>query len=353
MISIRNVSRDWGLGFSLRGINLDIEEGEYFVLLGPTAAGKTLLLEMIAGFYAPDQGEIWIGGTEATRLPPEKRAVGFVYQDYALFPHLTAGENVEFGLCLRGRPDAKEKADWLLEKLGVTYLAKRRIQTLSGGEQQRVAIARALATEPRVLLLDEPLSSLDLLTQEKTRRMLKRVQRDMGVTVVHVTHNQSEAMVLADRIGVIMDGELIQVGPPSEVFTRPLTRKAAEFLGVENMLPGRIVSTREGIAVIDLDGTEVQVVTHLKDGPVEVFIRPEEIILSDNPISTSARNLLMSEVVEVNVEGALAKVFLEMGITALITRRSAEEMEIIPGRRIFATFKATAPHVIPRDGGDV
>ena len=347
------MSRDWGLGFSLREINLDIREGEYFVLLGPTAAGKTLLLEMIAGFYAPDQGVIWIGGVEATRLPPEKREVGFVYQDYALFPHLTAGENVEFGLRLRGRPDAREKADRLLEKLGVTYLAKRRIQTLSGGEQQRVAIARALATEPRVLLLDEPLSSLDLKTQEKTRGMLRRVQRDLGVTVVHVTHNQSEAMVLADRIGVIMDGELIQVGPPSEVFTRPLTRKAAEFLGVENILPGRIVSSREGIAVIDLDGTEVQVVTHLKDGPVEVFIRPEEIILSDNPISTSARNLLTSEVVEVNVEGALARVFLERGITALITRRSAEEMEIRPGRRLFATFKATAPHVIPRDGGDV
>lgn len=232
MISIKGLSRDWGHEFSLKKIDLKIEKNEYFVLLGPTAAGKTLLLELIAGFYAPDRGEIWIDGVRATHLPPEKRRVGFVYQDYALFPHMTVRDNVEFGLRLKGRLDAEKRAKELMEKFGVSYLAERKPNTLSGGEKQRVAIARALAIDPEVLLLDEPLSALDRRTQEQTRAELKRVQEETGITAVHVTHNQAEAILLADRIGLMMEGELVQVGTAEEVFTRPATRKVAEFLGV-------------------------------------------------------------------------------------------------------------------------
>jgi len=232
LISIRDLSRDWGREFSLKKIDLKIERSEYFVLLGPTAAGKTLLLELIAGFYAPDRGEIWIDGIEATHLPPEKRRVGFVYQDYALFPHMTVQDNVEFGLRLRGRLDAENRAKELMETFEVSYLAKRKPNTLSGGEKQRVAIARALAIDPEVLLLDEPLSALDLRTQEQTRAELKRVQKETGITAVHVTHNQVEAILLADRIGLMMEGELVQVGTAEDVFTRPATREVAEFLGV-------------------------------------------------------------------------------------------------------------------------
>ncbi|MHC1631123.1 MAG: ATP-binding cassette domain-containing protein [Methanotrichaceae archaeon] len=335
----------------MRDVNLDVKRGEYFVLLGPTAAGKTLLLELIAGFYVPDHGEIWINGTKATQLPPEKRNVGFVYQDYALFPHLTVRENVEFGLRLKKRSDTRTRVDQLLEEFGVSYLSERFPDTLSGGEQQKVAIARALATEPQVLLLDEPLSALDLRTQEKTRKELKKVQRDLGFTAVHVTHSQPEAMALGDRIGVMMGGELVQVGASREVFTKPTNRKIAEFLGVENILFGEIVSHQEGIATIDLGSTRIQAVTELTSGPVEVFIRPEDIILSRSPISTSARNLLECEVIEAIQEGVLARVSLEEGITALITRRSLNELEICPGCKIFATFKASAPHVIPLDKG--
>jgi molybdate/tungstate transport system ATP-binding protein len=349
LIKIRHLSRDWGQEFSLVDIDLKIEEGEYFVLLGPTAAGKTLLLELIAGFYIPDKGEIWIDGEKVTRLPPEERGVGFVYQDYALFPHLTVRENVEFGLHLRKDNSARARAELLLDELGVAHLAHRRPSTLSGGEQQRVAIARALATNPRILLLDEPLGALDLRTQEKTRRELKRVQRERGITAIHVTHSQSEAVVLADRIGVMMEGRIVQVGTPSEVFSRPSNRVVADFLGVENILSGEIVSHREGIAVVDTGGAELQVVTSLSGGKVEVFIRPEDVILSKNPINTSARNLLECRVEEVISEGALARVILDRDITALVTRRSLEEMKIEQGSRVFATFKASAPHIIPLD----
>jgi len=350
MISIRNVSRDWGDEFSLKNINLEVEEGEYFVLLGPTAAGKTLLLELVAGFYRPDHGEIWIGGVEATELPPEKRGVGFVYQDYALFPHLNVRKNVEFGLRLQGHFDPKNKAESLIETFGVGYLMERKPDTLSGGEQQRVAIARALAIDPRVLLLDEPLSALDQRTQERTRKDLKKIQQELGYTTLHVTHNQPEAIILADRIGVMMEGKLVQVGTSKEVFAHPVTREVAEFLGAENVLFGRIVSSEGGIAVVDLGEIEIEARSDLEEGSVEVFIRPEDVILSRERISTSARNLLESEVVEVSCEGVLAKVFLENGIKALVTRRSLEEMEIGPESRVFATFKASAPHVIPADG---
>lgn len=349
LIFIQNVSRDWGKEFSLVDVNLEIEEGEYFVLLGPTAAGKTLLLELIAGFYAPDKGDIWIDGKEATNLPPEDRKVGFVYQDYALFPHLTVKENVEFGLNLKGHPDVRGRAEELLDMLEVSYLAERRPKTLSGGEQQRVAIARALAIEPRVLLLDEPLSALDLRTQEKTRRELKRVQRELGITAIHVTHSQPEALSLGDRIGVMMEGRLVQVGPTRDVFMRPSNRKIADFLGVENILCGRVTSNQKGIATIDLGGDEVQVVTEIEKGAVEVLIRPEDVILSKDLISTSTRNSLACEVVEISQEGVLNRVFLDNDIVALVTQRSLDELKIRPKSKLFATFKASTPHIIHLD----
>lgn len=232
MIRIRNLYKDWK-EFALKNINLEIEQGEYFVILGPTGAGKTMLLETIAGFHIPDSGDVWIGGRDVTNLAPERRRVGFIYQDYSLFPHFTVEENIEFGLKLKksASSDAnKNKTAEIMDWLGVSHLAHRYPTTLSGGEQQKVAIARAVAVEPSLLLLDEPLAALDRRTRDYLRVELKRVKEELDITMVHVTHDQTEAMVLGDRVAVMMNGQIRQVGTPFEIFNKPLDEAIADFV---------------------------------------------------------------------------------------------------------------------------
>ena len=255
MIGIKNLSKDWK-EFSLKDINLEVKKGEYFVILGPTGAGKTLLLETIAGFYFPDSGGVWIEGQNVTNLPAERRGIGFIYQDYSLFPHLTVEENIEFGLKLRksasqdtNRKRVKEIMDWLC----ISHLAHRYPATLSGGEQQKVAIARAIATEPSILLLDEPLAALDRRTSDYLREELKRVKLKSGIIMVHVTHDHTEAMVLADRIAVMMNGRIMQVGTPYEIFNKPQNEEIADFVGVENILSGVVRANNNGVAEIEVD----------------------------------------------------------------------------------------------------
>ena len=204
MIEVRNLSKDWK-EFSLKDINLEVKKGEYFVILGPTGAGKTLLLETIAGSHFPDSGEVWVEGQNVTNLPPERRGIGFIYQDYSLFPHFTVEENIRFGLKLRksasqdtNRKRVKEIMDWL----SISHLAHCYPTTLSGGEQQKVAIARAIATEPSILLLDEPLAALDRRTSDYLREELKRVKLKSGITMVHVTHSLNDLRVVTGELKV-------------------------------------------------------------------------------------------------------------------------------------------------------
>ncbi|NMX22290.1 sulfate ABC transporter ATP-binding protein [ANME-1 cluster archaeon GoMg4] len=352
MIEVRALYRDWK-EFSLKDINLKIKKGEYFVILGPTGAGKTLLLETIAGFYIPDRGEVRIDGRDVTIIPPERRRIGFIYQDYSLFPHLNVEQNIEFGLKLKksasqdtNRKRVKEIMDWL----SISHLAHRYPATLSGGEQQKVAIGRAIAIEPSILLLDEPLSALDRRTQDYLREELKRVKEEFGITMVHVTHDQTEALVLADRIAVMMQGRIMQVGTPHEIFNKPVNEELADFVGIENVLCGVVRNNVNGIAEIEVDtGGTIFAVSEYRDGVVKVFIRPEDIILSASIGDSSARNVITGRIMGLHDMGPLTRVKVDSErseLVALITKQSREELGLNEGDGVYATFKATSVHVV-------
>jgi iron(III) transport system ATP-binding protein len=261
---------------------LEVAVGEFVSLLGPSGCGKTTLLRMIAGFETPTAGEIYLAGQQVTPLPPNARDTAMVFQSYALFPHLDVFENVAFGLRVRGVPDG-EMAGRVAEALhlvGLTGLERRSPDQLSGGQQQRVALARAVVTRPRVLLLDEPLSNLDAKLREQMRVELRRIQRALGITAIYVTHDQVEAMTLADRIVVLERGRIQQVAPPAELYARPANPFVSEFVGKVNLLEGRAAGMDDGHCRVALDGLEarVPVSTAVPNGArVGLVVRPETV----------------------------------------------------------------------------
>ncbi|MGB2727690.1 MAG: tungstate ABC transporter ATP-binding protein WtpC [Halobacteriota archaeon] len=349
MIEVKEVHKDWK-EFSLKGINLEIKKEEYFVILGPTGAGKTLLLETIAGFHSPDSGEVRIDGHDVTNLPPERRRIGFIYQDYSLFPHFNVEQNIEFGLKLRksaSQDTNRKRLEEIMDWLDITHLAHRYPATLSGGEQQKIAIARAIAIEPSVLLLDEPLAALDLRTRDYLREELKRVKLELGITMLHVTHDQTEAMVLADRIAVMMKGRIMQVGTPYEIFNKPQNEEIADFVGVENILSGVVRSNENGVAEIVVDtGYNIFAVSDYHAGTVKSFIRPEDIILSEKREESSARNVISARIEGMSDMGPLTRVRMDNSLVALITKQSRESLGLRKGDEVYATFKATSVHVV-------
>ncbi|HJH29141.1 MAG TPA: ATP-binding cassette domain-containing protein [Methanosarcinaceae archaeon] len=349
MIRIKELHRIWK-EFKLAGINLEIADGEYFVILGPTGAGKTLLLELIAGFYRPDGGDIYIGDKNVTGLPPEKRNIGFLYQDYSLFPHMNAEKNIEFGMRMRGvknRDTVKKIAGYL----NIGHLLHRYSQTLSGGEQQRVALARVLVIDPDVLLLDEPLSALDPGTQDATRKILKSIHSDSNLTVIHVTHDQTEARILADRVAVMMDGRIVQVGTPDEVFDKPVNDEVAHFVGVENVLKGEVIESSNGVCVLDIGGKVLEAVSECATGDtVYACLRPENVTLSKTGVNSSARNSFKGSLLEVERMGALVRAKVDMDgsflLNAFVTNQSADELGLTCGETVVVSFKASAVHVV-------
>ena len=255
---LEQLDKSFGTQAVLRGLSLAVEKGEILALLGPSGSGKTTALRLIAGFEAPDRGRLLVGNEEVTALPPERRNFGMVFQHYALFPHLTVGENVAFGLASRGKTDKQETARRVAEALALVELpgfADRRVGEISGGQQQRVALARALAPEPRVLLLDEPLSNLDPTLRERTRRELRRAIQRVGITTVLVTHEQEEAFHLGDRVAVLQGGVLHQVGTPEDLYERPATRFVATFVGRASVLPGTLEG--DGAVWVPMPAAEV------------------------------------------------------------------------------------------------
>jgi molybdopterin-binding protein len=334
--------------FHLRQIGLDIAPGEYFVVLGPTGAGKTVLLETIAGLHQPEKGRILADGEEITNVPPERRGIGFVYQDYVLFPHLSVEENVAFGLHMQRQESEviRKRVAEISDLLGIDHLLHRRPDTLSGGEKQRVALARALVVEPRLLLLDEPLSALDPETREGLQRELARLHRELGTTTLHVTHDFEEAIALGDRIAVLNEGQVVQVGSPEAIFRKPASEFVARFVGVRNIFQGEIRRRKDGRKTLNLDGVEVSVVTDLV-GHVHGSIRPEEIILSQEPLRSSARNSFHGHIVNIADRGTLiyVTVCIPPDFTCAITRRSLEEMELREGLEVYVAFKASAVHI--------
>jgi ABC-type Fe3+/spermidine/putrescine transport system ATPase subunit len=247
-LRLARLEKRYGATAAVAGIDLEVREGEFMTLLGPSGCGKTTTLGLIAGFFSPTAGEIYLAGKPVAGLPPFKRDIGVVFQDYALFPHMTAGENVAFGLRMRNVAPAgiEQRVRAALELVQLTGLAERRPLELSGGQRQRVALARALVIQPAVLLLDEPLSNLDLKLREEMRVEIAGLQRRLGITTVFVTHDQGEALVMSDRIAVMNAGRLEQVGRPAEIYERPASRFVAEFIGRMNFFTdaGRNVAIR-------------------------------------------------------------------------------------------------------------
>ena len=276
LLRIEDLTVRYGTTVALDGLELSLRAGELFVLLGASGSGKTTLLRAIAGFIQPDAGHIELDGTELAGLPPHRRPVNTMFQSYALFPHMSVASNIGFGLRQQGRPRA-EIAARVAEMLALVRLedfAARRPHQLSGGQQQRVALARALAPNPRLLLLDEPLSALDRNLRVETRGELVRLQRRLGTSFIMVTHDQQEALTMADRIGVMHAGRLLQVGTPADVYERPGSRFVAEFLGAANILPA---VGQDGALLLPGLGVTVQAAAAAPQGPVLLALRPERV----------------------------------------------------------------------------
>ncbi len=264
-------------------LDLTVPRGSFFALLGPSGCGKTTTLRMVAGLEQPTSGTIHLGDLEVTNLKPYKRPVNTVFQSYALFPHLSIFDNVAFGLRRRGHKDVDGEVKAMLDLVELTSQADKRPTQLSGGQQQRVALARALINKPEVLLLDEPLGALDLKLRRQMQIELKQIQTEVGLTFVHVTHDQEEAMTMADTIAVMHAGVIEQMGPPADLYERPTTTFVANFLGQSNLIQGHIVDTTAQNLVVDLHGTKVGVprsMSNLDTGDVWVGVRPEKVFLA-------------------------------------------------------------------------
>lgn len=289
-IEVQDLSKLFGSGAlavrALDQVSLAIRENEFFTLLGPSGCGKTTLLRLIAGFEQPTAGDIYLGGEPIGHLPPYKRPVNTVFQSYALFPHMTVAQNIAFGLEMLKKPKTEidRTVEQMLGLVQMGQLAGRRTAQLSGGQQQRVALARALASHPRVLLLDEPLSALDLKLRKEMQIELKRLQLDTGITFVFVTHDQEEALTMSDRIAVMSDGQVLQVGTPTEIYEHPTRRFVADFIGETNFLPAEIVAQEGGSAQIRLETgalVRASVPAGMTTGArVTAAVRPERVKLA-------------------------------------------------------------------------
>ena len=288
-VEVRGLWKSYGHGaYVVRDVSFALQRGEFLTLLGPSGSGKTTSLMMVAGFEKPTRGEILVDGRDVARRPPEQRNFGVVFQGYALFPHKSVLENVEFGLRMKGVPPAarRRQAFDMLEKVGLANFAMRKPRELSGGQQQRVALARALVFEPDALLLDEPLSALDRKLRESLQNEIKELQKRFGISILFVTHDQDEAMMMSDRIAVMAEGRIVQIGSPSEVYLHPATPFVAGFLGETNLVPGTYRGTDEGYAVVDFKDTARGRARLPADGrnltageAVVVSVRPERVRL--------------------------------------------------------------------------
>ena len=290
-VSMRGVRKTFGSTVALESLDLEIVTGELVCLLGPSGCGKTTALRILAGFERPDAGQVEVGGTDITRTPTEKRGFGMVFQEYSLFPNMTARANIEFGLRVRkiAPSERTSTVDGLLEVTGLTQHASKYPHQLSGGQKQRVALARALATQPRLLLLDEPLSALDAKVRESLRDEIRRVQREFGVTTVFVTHDQHEALAVADRVGVMSNGRLEQLDPPRMLYINPRTPFVADFIGTVNRVGARPVHDGWEVLGRSVRGTVAQ----STEAAAHAAVRPEQLAL-DRTIEGKARVLDVS-----------------------------------------------------------
>ena len=324
-VEARNTVKIYGAGASavraLDDVSIEIRKGEFFTLLGPSGCGKTTLLRCIAGFETPTSGAILLSGKDITTTPPNLRPVNTVFQSYALFPHLTVSQNVAFGLQMlgRARSDVTSAVDRVLALVRLDGFADRLPQQLSGGQQQRVALARALAPEPQVLLLDEPLSALDLKLRKEMQSELKRLQTETGITFVFVTHDQEEALTMSNRIGVMSAGKLLQVGSPRDIYDRPVNRFVADFIGETNFLDGTVADSAVQIG----SGDRLAVPVTGRSGAVTLAIRPEQIRIA----AKGAADTIPAKVTETTYFGTDTHYHLALGDGSGLVARLQSEAE--------------------------
>ena len=308
-VRLENLRRSYAGVTALDGLSLTLAPGEMVALLGPSGCGKTTAMRLVAGLEEANSGRVMFGGKDVTGLPASKRDVGMVFQAYSLFPHMTAEQNVTFGLSLHkvGAAERTRRAAETLELVGLSAYAKRYAHQLSGGQQQRVALARALAIRPTVLLLDEPLSALDAKVRYRLRDEIRRVQLEAGVTTLFVTHDQEEALAIADRVGVMNAGRLEQLGSPTEIYSRPATPFVAEFVGLTNRIPGTVK-----FGMVEVRGTELPLVQRdVPTGPGIALVRPEAVSLASE--GESVPGPLIGTVIAVAFLGATSRVTVDLG----------------------------------------
>jgi spermidine/putrescine ABC transporter ATP-binding subunit len=334
-VTLRGAVKHYGDVVALEAFDLEVQEGEFLTLLGPSGCGKTTTLRLVAGFIDPTAGQILIDGEDVTGLPPQKRQIGMVFQDYALFPHLTIGENVGFGLKERGAPKAhiQERVEELLELVRLPGVEDRYPVELSGGQQQRVALARAVAFLPRVLLMDEPLGALDLKLREAMQYELRRIQQELKITTIYVTHDQHEAMTMSDRIAVMNLGNLIQLDGAHEIYTRPKTKFVADFVGKINFLPGQMAGEEGEWAKVEVANSTIRVPKAVGaniDGPVTVALRPEHLLVGGASNGASGNNAIKGKITDRIFAGNLLHVTVEVG-DGNVLMIEAKPSDDIPG----------------------
>ncbi|HVP66009.1 MAG TPA: ABC transporter ATP-binding protein [Anaeromyxobacteraceae bacterium] len=339
-------------------LEVPLDPAPVTVLFGPSGSGKTTVLRCLAGLERPDaghvrfRGEIWSDAASGAFVSPQRRGVGLLFQEYALFPHLTVAANVAFGLAALPAAEREARQRWATDLLRVAELAGRRPGQLSGGQRQKVALARALAPRPRLLLLDEPLSALDAPTREELRGELRHVLSQAGIPSLVITHDRAEALALGDRLAVLAEGAVRQVGSVPEVFSSPVDAVVARVVGTENVAPARLASRDGGLAWVEVGGARLLAVDpgHLDD-EAYACVRAEDVVLEPRATeATSARNRLAATVTSLVPEGPLVRVVLDCGfrLVALVTRQSAEQLALAPGREVVALVKASSVRLVPR-----
>jgi putative spermidine/putrescine transport system ATP-binding protein len=344
-LELRSLQRRFGNFTALDGIEVELGQGEFLSLLGPSGCGKTTALRLVAGFDRPDGGTIVVDGKDVTRVSPSKRDMGMVFQAYSLFPNMTAAQNVEFGLKIRGGDAAKRRSrvGELLELVGLGHAVDRYPHQLSGGMQQRVALARALAIEPRVLLLDEPLSALDAKVRVQLREEIRRIQLELGITTLYVTHDQEEALAISDHVAVMYKGRIEQMGTPAQMYGAPATPFVAEFIGTMNRLESQVLDSTTGTVQhgdtrLDLDAARGRKV----GDRVLVLVRPEILQLEAATDGAVGPNVLSGTILSQTFLGAVTRVKVTTPETTLISDMSAGRAEALPvGARVTAR--------VPRD----
>jgi len=335
-VRLEGLTRRYGAVTALDGLDLTLQPGELVALLGPSGCGKTTTLRLLAGLEDADAGTVTVGGKDITRLSASKRDMGMVFQAYSLFPHMTVVQNVAFGLRLRRIPkaDREKRALDMLDLVGLSEQAGRYAHQLSGGQQQRVALARALAIEPQVLLLDEPLSALDAKVRAQLRDQIRRIQLEVGITTLFVTHDQEEALAIADRVGVMRDGGLEQLAPPTEVYARPATAFVAEFVGLTNKLAGTVSGTTVTVRGQDLPLVE----TTTPPGPVTALVRPEAVTMASS--GTDNDGPLTGTVIATTFLGATSRVTVDLGDTTIMAQLpTADAAELTAGSRVTLSIR--------------